>query len=163
VPQNRSSTGIPSDEAALLEIVEAAINQYKTGQNEMQKGAARPMRAHSICHAIPNLRARDWIGTVSKLSTNGDGKGVLYVRIATDIYLETANNALSDAFNHIFIDPGSESFRIVSQLHEGQKIRFDGRFIPSKTDCIEEISLTLNGSITSPEFTFKFESVAGIE
>lgn len=157
------SSEIPEDEAAVVEIVQAALNHYKTGQNDMQKGAARPMRARSICNVLSSRRAQNWVGTVTVLSTNGDGKGVLSIRIAPDIYVRTWNNSLSDLTDKTLIDPQTGLFKTVSELREGQKVRFSGRFVPSDIDCIKEQSLTLEGSITEPEFTMSFEAVTGVE
>jgi peptidoglycan hydrolase-like protein with peptidoglycan-binding domain/uncharacterized protein YecT (DUF1311 family) len=162
-PALRSSSEMPNDEAYVVQIVNEAISQYKSGQNDMQKGASRPTRARAICAVLPNVRANNWIGTVNKLSTNGEGKGVLYLQIAPNIYVMTWNNALSDISDETLIDPQTNLFRTVSQLHEGQKVRFSGRFPASDTDCIKESSLTLGGSITEPNFIIKFESVAANE
>jgi hypothetical protein len=162
-PSLKPSSEMPDDEADVVQIVNAAISRYKTGQNEMQKGAARPMRAQAICNVLPRRHASNWIGTVNRLSTNGEGKGVLYIQIAPDIYVKTWNNALSDMFDKTLIDPQTSLFRTVSQLHEGQKVRFSGDFPASDTDCFEEPSLTLGGSITEPEFVIRFESVTAIE
>jgi hypothetical protein len=159
----KSSSGMPRDEEAVLRIVDAAMAQYRNGQNEMQRGAARPTRARSICSVLTERRAQDWIGTIKTLSTNGEGKGILYVEIAPNVEVRTTNNALSNVLNKTLIDPGSSLFRTVSQLRESQKIRFSGTFIESDTDCIEETSITLEGSITEPEFVIRFESVAAIE
>jgi hypothetical protein len=159
----KASSEKPDDESAVLEIVEAAMSRYKTGQNDMQRGAARPIRGQSICSVLPSRRARNWIGTVTKLSTNGDGKGVLHVQVAPDIYVQTWNNALSDTFDKTLIDPQTALFRTVSQLREGQKVRFSGSFASSEIDCIEEASMTMQGSITQPEFIFKFDTVSAIE
>jgi hypothetical protein len=151
-----------SDEDGLNQIVEAAVRQYRDGQNDMQKGAARPLRAQAIAHLLPSRHVRDWIGTVTELTTNGDGKGVMVVQIGKETYVRTWNNALSDIMDNTLIDPLSSLFQIVSQLRVGQKVRFSGVFMMSSSDFIEERSLTLGGSISEPEFIMKFESVTPI-
>jgi hypothetical protein len=162
-PSIGSDTGTPRDEAAVIQIVGAAISQFKTGKNEMEGGAARPTRARALCNVLSSRRAINWTGTVTKLSTNGEGRGILEIQIARDIFVKTWNNALSDTFDNTLIDPQSNLFRTASQLHEGQKVRFAGTFPTSDTDCIEEPSLTLEGSITEPEFIIRFESVVAME
>ena len=154
---------VPSDEDALIQIVGTAISQYKNGTNELQQGAARPMRARAICGVISSRRAVNWIGTISRLSTNGEGRGVLAIQIASHISVKTWNNAISDTFDKTLIDFNSSLFSSLTKLREGQKVRFNGQFLPSDTDCIEESSLTLRGSIFEPEFIIKYESVAPID
>jgi hypothetical protein len=159
----RTSSDVPFAEMALIRASQAALSQYKTGENDMQKGAARPMRAQAICSVLTSKQAQDWVGTVYTLDTNGEGKGVLSVLIAPDIYVATWNNALSDVSDGTLIDPRSNVFTVASQLRTGQKIRFSGQFFASETDCIEERSLTLGGSITEPEYVIKFGSVSALE
>jgi hypothetical protein len=163
LPSVRTSSDVPFAEMALIRASQAALSQYKTGENDMQKGAARPMRAQAICSVLTSKQAQDWVGTVYTLDTNGEGKGVLSVLIAPDIYVATWNNALSDVSDGTLIDPRSNVFTVASQLRTGQKIRFSGQFFASETDCIEERSLTLGGSITEPEYVIKFGSVSALE
>jgi uncharacterized protein len=153
---------MPEDERAMINAIYEAMKLYKFGRTEIQQGAARPARAQALCRLLPSRDARNWVGKIYKLSTNGEGRGVLEVQIAPDIYVETTNNALSDAFDHTLIDPQSTLFRALTQLQEGQKIQFSGSFLPSDTDCFRETSLTLNGSITEPAFLMRFRSVVPI-
>ena len=129
----------------------------------MEKGAARPIRARALCNILPSRRANGWTGTVTKLSTNGEGRGVLYIQIGPHTFAKTWNNALSDIGDRTLIDPQSSLFKAASQLHEGQKVRFNGTYAASDIDCFKESSMTLEGSITEPEFIIKFESVVAIE
>jgi hypothetical protein len=77
-----------------------------------------------------------WIGIIDTLSSNGDGLGVLTVKIADDVVLKTWNNAVSDMFDHTLIDPDSSVFRKASSLKVGQRVAISGAFIPdlAKTD-----------------------------
>ena len=125
----------------------------------MQKGSARPIRAQGICKAIPNRSVSNWVGDVSELSSNGEGKGVLTIKIGDEIYVSTWNNALSDTFDRTLIDPSSAIFQAAINLKIGQKVVFSGEFVKSETDCIQEPSLTLYGSISSPKFIIKFTDV----
>jgi hypothetical protein len=159
-----STSTVPNDEEGVIQIVQAAIRQYRDGQNDMQKGAARPMRAQSICRILSNPpAARGWIGVVTTLSTNGDGKGVLAVQLSDNTYVTTWNNDLSDIADDTLIDPQSSLYQTVSQLHKGQKVKFSGSFASSTADCLKESSLTMSGSISEPEFIIRFESVTPIE
>jgi hypothetical protein len=140
--------------------VENARSVYKSGANDMAKGAARPLRAKELCALLRSPSIRNWVGRVSKLSTNGDGKGVLEVQIDKDIVIKTWNNAVSDAGDNTLIDPGSPLFSKASALAEGKQVVFSGSFRADSTDCVREGSLTLRGSLMEPEFIFRFSDVA---
>jgi len=157
------SSGKPYEEEAFIQIVNAAVSQFKNGRNDMESGAARPIRAQALCNLLKSRHIANWLGTVTKLSTNGEGKGVLYIEIAPNVNIQTMNNSLSDIGNGTLIDPTSSLFRAASHLHEGQQVRFSGAFVESDTDCFEEASMTLRGSITQPEFIMRFEDVSAIE
>ncbi len=51
-PVNAASASMPDEEATVIEATKAAMVQYANGQNDMQKGAARPMRAQA--RAVPD-------------------------------------------------------------------------------------------------------------
>jgi TPR repeat protein len=151
-------------ETLLIAAVERARAAYAAAANDMAKGAARPTRAKEICAILKdNLYVINWPGKVEKLSSNSDGFGVLSIQIDKDMSIKTWSNALSDIQDKTLIDPSSAIFQQAVVLKEGQKVTFGGQFIPSKTDCIREGSLTLEGSLTKPEFLFRFSNIAPAE
>ncbi len=161
-PPARPAPQMPAAEKAFIQAVERARSRYASGANEMQKGAARPRRAKEICEALKSAAVKNWIGHVEQLSTNGDGKGVLKIRIADNLFLMTSNNALSDLAWDTLIDPDSTLFHNASALSDGQLVSFSGSFIRSKEDCVQEVSLTLHGSIQEPAFIIRFSDVSGL-
>ncbi len=156
----RADPAMPQQQRAFLAAVEAGRNSYAAGSNDMAKGAARPMRASAICSALGSSPIDDWTGTVSKLSSNGDGKGVLEIEIGRNVFVKTWNNALSDIVDKTLFEPDSSIYREAVSLTTGQRVRFSGMFLDSSTDCVKEGSLTLDGSLTEPEFIFRFSQVS---
>jgi peptidoglycan hydrolase-like protein with peptidoglycan-binding domain/uncharacterized protein YecT (DUF1311 family) len=157
---SNSSTSLAiSKQQRLIDAVEKARQQFQAGTNDLAKGSARPMRAREVCSRLSGYRADDWRGTVSLLDTNGDGKGVLMIDIGNDVKVGTWNNALSDIGDHTLIEPTSTMFMTAMNLQVGQKVRFTGTFVASDVDCIKESSLTLSGSIRSPEYIIRFQSI----
>jgi hypothetical protein len=147
-------------ESRLIQTVQEGRARYASGTTEVQQGAARPMRAQAICKVLPSSKSViNWIGTVRRLSTNTDGKGILVIEIAPDIDILTWNNALSDIFDNTLIDSRTAVFNTMLTLQPGQKVRFNGSFLPSDVDCVKESSVTMHGSIRHPEFLFHFLSV----
>jgi hypothetical protein len=158
-----ASVALPETEKLLIAAVEKARAAYSAGANEMAQGAARPARAKEICTAIRNPQVSGWVGEVETLSSNSDGLGVLGIRIAKDLLIKTWNNAISDAASKTLIDPESSVFKKAVILNKGQRIKFAGQFIRDDTDCFREGSLTLKGSLTQPEFIFRFSDLVAIE
>ena len=156
---------IPIDEAKFIRSIQKAQEANKVAENDMQKGGARAVREKELCSLLAQLSISDWVGDVYSVSSNSDGKGVLEVTIATDVYVMTWNNSFSDVFHHTLIDPSSALFGKASQLKEGQKIKFSGSFFRDSDDtigCLSESSLTLDGKLAEPEFVFRFSDVSPI-
>ncbi|WP_156527666.1 hypothetical protein [Bradyrhizobium stylosanthis] len=154
---------IPDEQARFIAAIDSGRAAYKAGANEMAKGAARPQRAQLLCNGSSQLqRVQNWIGKVATLSSNGDGKGVLSIMIGNNVHVKTWNNFLSDTGAGTLIEPSSPLFRRASSLSVGQVVAFSGSFIPDRTDCVRESSMTLDGSIREPEFIFRFSDVTAV-
>jgi hypothetical protein len=162
-PYERMRTMMPTEQSAVIKVVEAARQQYAAGANEMAKGASRPSRAQALCSVLPNRVVNSWIGRVDTLSTNGDGKGVIVLEFGNKMSVKTWNNSLSDVSDKTLIDPSSSLFIVATQLKKAQLVRFSGQFFRSQADCIEESSMSLLGSINEPEFIFRFQSITPID
>jgi hypothetical protein len=161
--QDRMRAMMPSDQARLITAVETARQQYAAGANDMAKGAARPARAQAICNVLHSRSVDGWVGRVTELSTNGEGKGVLSIEIGPDVSVKTWNNSLSDIGDNTLIEPSSPLFSAATQLRVGQLVTFGGTLFEDRTDCVHESSLTLAGSIREPEFIFRFRSVSAVD
>lgn len=150
---------LPDAEKRLIAAVRAAADSYKGAQNDLAKGATRAVRARAICAAVRPGTVKDWVGKVATLSSNSDGKGVISVEIAPKIHVQTWNNALSDVLHETLIAGDSPVLAQAATLSKGMKVRFSGRFFASDVDCIHEQSMTLSGSMTSPDFVFRFSKI----
>jgi hypothetical protein len=163
IEANAPPPTLPESERLLIAAAEKARAAYAAGANEMAQGAARPARAKDICAAIKNPQVSGWVGEVETLSSNSDGLGVLAIRIAKDVLIKTWNNSISDSSAKTLIDPESAVFKKAVVLRKGQRVKFAGQFIRDDTDCFREGSLSLKGSLTQPEFIFRFSDLVGIE
>jgi hypothetical protein len=159
----------PEVETWLLKVTTAYAGKFDAAPNEMAKGMCRTDRAAALCAAPspvkPNPGAvRDWTGTVAKLDATGDGRGILYVKISPTVTLKTTNNSFSEGVGGTptLIPARSPLFAAVVKLSVDQKVRFLGNFYPSVGDCLDEKSVTTEGSTTKPDFLFRFTSVVPI-
>lgn len=141
----------------------SARDQYNNGANDMAKGAARFARKRALCNLIQSGDISGWIGKATSLTTNGDGKGVISVEIAKGISLKTWYNDLSDIQDDTMLSPDSDVFQEAMKLQEGETVSFSGHFATSDSDCFKEASMTLEGSMTEPEFIFHFTQIGAAD
>jgi hypothetical protein len=160
VAENETSKAMPIAEKTVIDAVEQARHEYASASNEMQEGAARPTRAKAICAAIPDRQAHRWVGNVSVVSSNGEGRGVLNIEIASGVQVKTWNNALSDSVDNTLIDPSASLYQQALSFSVGQAVIFSGQFVSNSVDCIRESSLTLHGSVSEPDFIIRFSEVS---
>ncbi len=154
---------LPPDQTAFINAAEAGKTAYKAAGNEMAKGATRPQRGRALCQAVHMPNVKGWRGQVETLSSNSDGKGILAVRISRDVVVKTWNNDLSDIGDNTLLNPASTVFAQAVALKAGQAVTFSGSLIRSDVDCFHEASMTMDGSMTEPEFIFRFSAIAPAE
>jgi hypothetical protein len=152
---------MPNDEVTMIGIIQRAAQAYQAaGSNELQAGSTRPTRASALCEILKgNVGVRNWTGTISRLTTNGDGKGVIAISVAPDIEIVTWNNSFSDMSDRTLLEPGSQIYQSALALKIGQAVMFSGTFIRGTSDCVKESSMTMYGSMTSPNFIFRFSDI----
>lgn len=156
----------PDLQTQFISVVNSATATFSAaGRDEFAQGATRPARRQAICATALGREpvVQDWVGQVSTRSTNNEGKGVLRISIGPDVAVKTWNNALSDIGDRTLIEPGSPAFNVMGTLRNGDWVRFSGRFFPDQTDCVREPSMTIRGTMTSPEFIFRFDDIRRIE
>jgi len=146
-------------EAQILSIVSTFAQRYRDASNDMARGAERPARARELCRVATSLRAENWTGTVTTLSSSSGGQGVLAVSLDGQTTLKTFNNTFSDQQFGTLIAPGTDLWQHVVSLRTRQRIVFSGTFFQSREDCLVETSLTVSGAMTDPDFIFRFTDV----
>ncbi len=167
-PEAAAPAGVPmpEQEAAFCSIIAESGRAYQAGDNDLKKSKVRGDRARALAQVLGNGIAEHWVGTVATLTTNGDGKAVFGIKLPCGASVGTWNNSLSDIGSNTLISQSSAMFTTLSELEVGEwgkpgsKVRFDGMFISgSGPDGYGEKSLTEVGSMTDPDFVFRFGSV----
>jgi hypothetical protein len=154
-----SASQMPVDEAEFIKILVLARGNYDSAKTDFVKGATRPQRAKAICSAFKSPQAKGWIGKLVRLTTNSDGKGVLAIEIAPNLTIKTFSTELSGIGSQTLVEPDNKLFSALGELSIGDQVKFSGTFFASDVDCFKEASLTMNGSLTSPEFIMRFVGV----
>ena len=147
-------------ETQFLSIISEAKAAYDNAANGMLKGATRPVRGRKLCEVFPAHEIKDWTGEIYKLSSNNDGHGVVTIKVARNVFVKTYNNDFSDRSYGTLIKLGSPIYQEVSQFNVGQRVRFSGTFFEDSIDCVKEISLSVDGAMTEPEFLIKFTAIS---
>lgn len=157
-----AAPSLPSDEVAFIQAVREGRAAYDAAANDFAKGGTRAQRKAALCAALKGGRGQvwGWLGHITELSSNSDGKGVIKVQLDRELVLATWNNSLSDLEDHTLIEPASPLFAAVAALKEGDSVIVAGRFLPSAVDCVKEQSITLSGSMEDPAFVFRFSTVS---
>lgn len=153
---------IPEDQVRFIKIVTDNVSGFRGSKNELQQSILRDQRKVEISAALRGYTVNAWVGTINQLETNLDGKAILSVRISPNINVKTWNNALSDINSNTLIEKNTPIYGSLLNLSIGQQVKFTGTFFPSETDFIEETSITIDGSMQSPEFLFSFKSLTPI-
>jgi ribosomal protein L37E len=161
VKTSKAAISLPVDQKTFIENVSIFIPEYKSAPNELKKSAIRTKRKKAIMKALNgNLRINNWIGRLEEMGTNSEGKAIVsIVLIGSNIRVQTWNNAMSDVLSNTLIEQGTSLFNDIAELNNGDKVTFSGTFLSGDNDYIGEQSLTEDGAMTEPEFTFRFESM----
>nr|VFJ66825.1 MAG: zinc-ribbon domain-containing protein [Candidatus Kentron sp. DK] len=160
--QKETKMAIPSDQVQFIDAVEKFSNDFRDAKNELQQSALRDQRRSELSKLVRARTVSSWVGTISQLGTNTEGKAILSIQVSPDIEIKTWNNALSDINSNTLIAKSSELYSSLFNLSRGQQVEFSGDFFSSKIDYIEETSMTIQGSMRNPEFLFKFKSVKNL-
>jgi hypothetical protein len=125
----RANAGdMPQDQKQFIGIVERFDRAYAQADNDMTKSATRLQRAKAICAAIRTPVVRNWTGTVFKVSSNREGKGVLELTLSTHMRVTTWNDSIADTGDNALIDPKSPLFDQTVLLKKNQQVLFSGSF-----------------------------------
>jgi hypothetical protein len=159
---SQPTLAVPPAEQQFIATINRFISLYKAAPNEMAQGAERVARAGALREALgQTTEIQDWIGTVKELSSTNSGKGVLVLSLDSAVSVGTTNNELSNVISSAtLIEPSDPLYHSAIALAVGQPVKFSGRFIQAAEDYLSETSLTMEGSMTEPEFEMRFTAIA---
>jgi peptidoglycan hydrolase-like protein with peptidoglycan-binding domain len=148
-------------EERFLEMVAEFHLKYDAASNDFQKGVIFRQRSAALRPLLSQgMSVSNWTGKVYKLSSNGDGFGILEVTLSADTWLTTWNNSLSDMNDHTLIKPGSPVYETLGSLAEGDEVVFSGRLLAADDeDVLRTTDLMMDSKLNEPEFLFVFSKV----
>lgn len=152
-------------EVEFCNIIRETSKQYESladqGANELKLSKMRTIRKSSLRMALRSGKVKNWTGTLKALSTTSEGKAHVAVELPceTVVSVQTWNNELSDMSDKTLIPQSSPIFDKVAELKVGQKVIFDGQFLPDDKNGFVEQSISEAGSLKEPEFSFRFSNI----
>ncbi len=168
VKVSEPSISIPTQQTNFINMISGYASDYKKAANQLKKSALRRKRSKSIQEFLGDNLSVQWVGTVGTLATTSQQNAHMKINLlGTEIiFISNANNELSDLTGpeETLIQIGSSFYDIVSEFEERDKVKITGSFLKDSTesDYIFEQSISERGSMTEPEFLFKFESIEKI-
>lgn len=153
---------LPEIQQQFVFVIQEYEKEYDKAPNELKKSAVKTKRGNQIKETLGNTRNfKDWICIVTDMSTTSKGNASFSLKIEkTKIQIGNMNNELSDLFDNTLIEQNNPLYDIISELKKGDRVKVSGSFLKSiDNDYIYEISLTENGSMQSPDFVVKFETI----
>lgn len=163
--EQRSATTVPPsvDESAFCGVVKDYGQQYSSvlgsGGNQLKLSKLRSARAEALRQASGSTRVSGWTATLGKLSTTGDGRAAVQVKLPCKATLKTWNNTFSDSSSNTLVPHASPLYEAIAELREGQTVVVEGQLFRDDQDWYKETSLTERGSMVDPEFLFRFSSI----
>lgn len=156
------NVAIPADQQQFISIVTSFVEPYKAAGNELLKSRQRSSRKAALEEAFPSMEFNNWVGTLTRLGTTGDGDAFVSVQLAgSEIVIQTTNNSFSEsmATHKTLVKDGTDVFEQLIQLGQGDIVVISGNFFPHDRDRFYELSLTENGSMTDPAYLIAVSSI----
>ena len=162
-PASKPGMAVPAPQKEFVDTVLSYKADFRKAQNELQQSSVRTKRRQALAGLGLGMAVENWVGKIKRMETTTEGHAVLAVTIGDNVEIHTWNNAFADMGVGTLISHESPLYDKLSEMARGQQIKFSGSFLPSEDDYYEELSLTIEGSMSQPEFLFKFSDVDKIE
>lgn len=152
----------PQSQIQFETVIDASYEEFKNAANEIQQSVARKSRTKALADLQLGLTVKDWVGTISTLSTNNDGHGVIVIKLNRNLSVSTWNNAFSDIGDTTLISSDSPLFDKLLSLSKGDKVKFSGTFFKDDEDYYRTKAMTIRGSMKDPDFLMRFTDISPI-
>jgi hypothetical protein len=153
-----ATPAMPTTQAQLVSVVaqyQDLYNKAVSDANDVQQNVLADARSKRLCGM--NTSAKDWVGEVYQVSTgfSRQNEGAsLTVKIGNHkntFWLKTRIKASDPLFSGL------------SSLNRGDKIQFSGEMLLNDKGCFIEFRFTQSGSMTDPEFAFRFTKIEKVQ
>ena len=149
---------LPRTQQRLVEAVQRA-QQHGTGTPVAQVQARRDRRTE-LCgdRAVATSADRlveGWVGTVQDIDTPLGGDDGTF-RIDLGDHLSLVQDTRTPGGG---VKPGGPLYRALSELDDGDRVRFGGTLLADREDCFAERSTRLRSSLLTPTFELRLTAI----
>jgi len=164
-PNPDSTAGMPPAEQNFVAAAAAAQMAWVAAPNDLARADMPTSRAASLCQALPGLAATAWLGRVAQITPDGfpdfNGKKTAHIVIALSSHLDVTTPAAPLLNNpNTMVEAGSPIYAVAATLRIGAPVVFSGTFFPDAANCLTVTNLTLDGSMTDPNFKISLTGLA---
>jgi hypothetical protein len=164
-PNPDSTAGMPPAELAFVSAATEAQMSWVTAPNDLARVDMPAQRAASLCQALPGLAATAWRGRIANITPDGfpdfNGKKTAHIVIALSSHLDVTTPAAPLLNNpNTMVEAGSAIYTVAATLPIGAPVVFSGTFFPDAANCLTVTNLTLDGSMTDPNFKISLTGLA---
>ncbi len=160
----------PPDQQRFIDTVNT-FGQRLSGEHLLAQQRLRRERGIELCKILPpNLEVRGWIGRFDSVSSTNNGRAVPSIYVLGIGHFESWNTTTNAPEDRFPIAPDTPMHDLLQRLKAYDLVRFDGRFLPHRTDCIRDRdSRTADESgsvyavVRSPHFVFQFTGMHKVE
>ena len=152
------SIPLPSEQANFSAIIDSMYNVYTVQPNELKKSSVKKARNSLLEEMKFERKVTNWIGKLTDMSTNDNGNANIDISLlGSRAEIETTDYPIT---------LGTNLYNDISSLSTGDTVVVCGSFYPSpdymgkyEFEYLYEKSYTESGSMSNPEFYFRFKSV----
>jgi hypothetical protein len=164
-PNPDSTAGMPPAEIAFVAAATGAAEAWVAAPNDLARVDMPAARAAALCRALPGLAATAWRGRVAQITPDGfpdfNGKRTAHIVITLTSHLSVTTPAAPLLNNpNTMVEAGSALYATAATLPIGAPVVFSGTFFPDAATCLTITNLTLDGSMTHPNFKISLTALA---
>lgn len=152
------SIPLPSEQVSFSALIDSMYNVYEEQPNDLKKSAVKKARNSLLEEMKFERKVTNWIGKLTDMSTNDKGNANIDISLlGSRAEVETTGYPIT---------LGTNLYNDISSLSTGDTVVVCGSFYSSpdymgkyEFEYLYEKSYTESGSMSNPEFYFRFKSV----
>jgi hypothetical protein len=160
VVEEDSKYGVyPSDQKEFIDVIVAARTAIDDAETDLQESVALRTRDKDLCKILSSNSAKNWVGVITEVGANGEGKAYVEIELADNVRVKTWNNAFSDLSDNTLIPTSASFFDRLVALTEDTKVVWSGKFLSESDSCLKKANLTDVFYGIDPQFVVRFSDI----
>jgi len=160
VVEEDSKYGVyPSDQKEFIDAIVAARTAIDDAETDLQESVALRTRDKDLCKILSSNSAKNWVGVITEVGANGEGKAYVEIELADNVRVKTWNNAFSDLSDNTLIPTSASFFDRLVALTEDTKVVWSGKFLSDSDSCLKKANLTDVFYGIDPQFVVRFSDI----